>query len=219
MHMKKRANAVSIISGADGPTSVFVVKKNHNQTLRHKLRRFMYKMKRVYVEKTLKAESHSIDEVIEYIVNTYGFVEIAADEYIEEYDQMRASFMLQHAPELLGEYAEMPQLESESPEDVQLHLKKIEERVQKATEIPRTVFDIDFHKFKKSYDDINDNVHILIEKNYAYIGGGTSGNEKVIKEFRRIYKDVYRYYGVTQEDIKMKSARYQDVVRTLSMWR
>lgn len=29
------------------------------------------------------------------------------------------------------------------------------------------------------------------------------------------YKDIYKYYGVTQEDIETKSERYQDVVRAL----
>ena len=42
------------------------------------------------------------------------------------------------------------------------------------------------------------------------------GNKKVVKNFQSIYKDVYRYYGVTKEDKVSKSERYKDVVRTLS---
>ena len=216
--MKKSASAVSVVGGADGPTSVFVLKRNSKLTLRQKLQRLKNKIKRTYVEKTLKAEGHNMDEVMEYIVNTYGFVEVddASDEVREEYNQMRASFMIQYAPELLGEYAIMPQLKSESPEDVKIYLEQSEKRVQKALEIPSAVFDIDFHKFKKTFDDVNDNMHILIEKKYAYIGGGAAGNKKLIKKFHRIYQEVYRYYGVTKEDIERKSERYKDVVRTLS---
>ncbi len=88
--------------------------------------------------------------------------------------------------------------------------------MQRAMEIPSTEFDIDFHKFKKAFDDINDTMYIVIEKKYAYIGGGAGGNKKVVKNFQSIYKDIYRYYGVTKEDKVSKSERYKDVVRTLS---
>lgn len=216
--MKKSASAVSVIGGADGPTSVFVLKRNSKPTLKQKIERLKHKIKRAYVEKTLKSVNHTIDEVMEYIVNAHGFVELDkdSDEVTEEYNQMRASFIMQYAPELLAEYAEIPQLKSESQEDVQAHLEQIQKRMQKALEIPVTEFDIDFHKYKKSFDDINDTIHIVIEKKYAYIGGGAAGNKKVIKKFRHIYKDVYRYYGVTKEDRRIKSERYKEVVRTLS---
>lgn len=216
--MKKCARAASAIVGADGPTSVFILKRNGKLTLRQKAERLKKKVKRYYVEKTLTCESHSLDEVMEYIVNRYGFTEVKNDwdEVAEEYKQMRASFMIQYAPELLGEYAILPQLKSDSPEDVEMYLKQSEERVQRALEIPSAVFDIDFHKFKQTFDDMNDNIHIIIEKKYAYIGGGAAGSKKLIKQFQHIYKDVYRYYGVTKEDKENQSDRYKDVVERLS---
>lgn len=219
--MKKSASAVSVIGGADGPTSVFLLKKNTKPTLRQKIQRTKNKIKQFCVGKTLSCESHSLDEVMEYIVNRYGFIEIDKDveEVTEEYQQMRASFIIQYAPELLEESTAYPKLKSESPEDVEVYIRKSEERMQRAMEIPSAEFDIDFHKFKKSFDDINDNIHIVIEKKYAYIGGGAGGNKKVIKRFQKIYKDVYRYYGVTKEDKINKSERYKDVVRTLSQSR
>lgn len=213
--MGRSTNANTIIGGADGPTSVFVIKKNPKLTLRQKLSRCKYKIKRAYVEKTLKAKSHSIDEVMEYIVNTHGFVELDNDEVHQEYCEMRASFIMQYASELLGEYAEMPRLKSESQEDIQVHIRQFQERQQRAMEIPVAEFDIDFHKFWIPLDDINDNMYITVEKRFAYIGGGASGDKKIMKRFRRIYKDVYRYYGVTSEDIESKSKRYEQVVRAL----
>ena len=62
----------------------------------------------------------------------------------------------------------------------------------------------------------NDNIHILIENRFNYIGGGASGNKKILKRFHRVYKDIYRYYGVTEEDMKNKAKRYEEVVRALS---
>lgn len=213
--MSKKAEAVSIIGGADGPTSVFVVKKGAKQNLKQKIARWKYNRKRAYIERTLKPEGHTLDEVMEYLVNTYGFVKLDADsdEVREEYRQMRASFILQYAPELLGEYATIPSLKSTSQEDVKAQIALIEERMKKASEIPVSMFDIDMYKFVKQYDDINERVHIIIEKKYGYIGGGACGRKN---EFRKIYKDIHRYYGVTKEDIEQKTARYEDIVRTLS---
>ncbi len=217
--MKKSASAVSVIGGADGPTSVFILKNTAKLTIKQKIERLKYKIKKFYVEKTLKCESHSMDEVIKYIVNRYGFIKVDSDseEIAEQYKQMRAAFIIQYAPELLGEYAEFPPLKSESSEDVELYIKKCDERMKRAMEIPQTVFDIDFHKFKKVFTDVNDNMDIVVEKKYAYIGGGASGNKKLIKKYKRIYKDIRRYYGVTEEDIRNKSERYKDLVRALSM--
>ena len=167
------------------------------------------------MERTIKANSHSMDEVMEYIVKIHGFVELDKDEVYQEYNEMRASFIMKYASELLGEYATMPQLKSESQKDIQEHIKQFQDRQQKAMEIPKEQFDIEFHKFQIPFDDINDNIHITVEKRFAYIGAGASGSKKVMKRFQRIYKDVYRYYGVSKEDIENKSERYEQVVRAL----
>lgn len=216
--MGKSARAVSVIKGADGPTSVFLLKRNSKLSFKQKIEKIKYKIRRNYVEKTLKPESHTIEEVMEYIVNAYGFtaLDTDSDKVKEEYNQMRASFIMQYAPELLGEYAEMPKLEDESREAVQAHLEQIQERMKKAQEIPVTEFDIDFYMFEKKFDDKNSNIHIILEKRFSYIGGGAVGNKKVMKTFHRMYKDIYRYYGVTKEDIRVKSDRYRDVVQALS---
>lgn len=123
---------------------------------------------------------------------------------------------MQYAPELLGEYATMPRLKSESKEDIEAHIKQFQARQQMAMEIPTTEFDIDFHKFQIPFEDINDNMHIIIEKRFAYIGGGVSGDKKQMRRFHRIFKDVHRYYGVTVEDIKNKTKRYEQVIRALT---
>lgn len=58
---------------------------------------------------------------------------------------------------------------------------------------------------------------IIIEKSRNYIGGGASGNIATIRKHNREFKQVYNYYGVSQEDIDKKTERYEDVVRTLAM--
>ena len=207
---------MSVIGKSDGPTAVTVIKRNSKLTWKQKLEKCKYKIKRAYVEHTIKAKGHSLDEVIDYIVNVHGFVELDNDKVRFERDEMRASFIMQYAPELLGEYATMPRLKSESKEDIEEHIKQFQVRQQRAMEVPISEFDIDFHKFQISHEDINDNMYINIEKRFAYIGGGVSGDKKVMRRFHRIFKDVHRYYGVTAEDIKNKSKRYEQVIRALS---
>lgn len=200
--MKKSSSAVSVIGGADGPSSIFF-KKNAKLTLKQKIQRAKNKIKRFYVDKTLSCESHSLDEVIEYIVNRYGFAEVDkdAEEFPEEYQQMRASFIIQYAPELLGESTACPKLKSESPKDVEAYIRQSEERMQRAMEIPSTEFDIDFHKFKKAFDDINDTMYIVIEKNMHILAVGLVEIKRWLKTFRvsiKIYTDI----TVSQKRIK-----------------
>lgn len=215
MIMGKGQNVNTIIGKSDGPTSIAIIKKNPKLTFKQKIQKLRYNIKKNYIERTIKAESHSLDEVMNYILTKYGFEEVNDDRIKMEYNEMRVSFIMQYAPELLSEYATMPMLKSESQEDIQEHIKLFQERQQRAMAVPVTEFDIDFHKFQKNFGDINDNMYITIEKRFHYIGGGASGNKKEMKTFNRIYKDVYRYYGVTKEDIENKSKRYEQVVRAL----
>ncbi len=203
---------------ADGPTSVFVLKKNAKLTLKQKIQKMKYNLKKAHVEKTLSVQNHTLDEVMDYIVNVHGFMEADAESeaVLEEYREMRASFLIRYAPKLLGEYAIMPQLKSTEDEEVRKFLEQSRQRIQKAMEIPVTEFDIDFHKYTKTIGDTEGEMHIIIEKKYSHIAGGVSGSKKLLKKFDRINKDIFRYFGVTQEDIENKSERYNDVVRALS---
>lgn len=203
---------------ADGPTSVFVLKKNSKLTLKQKIQRMKYNMKRAYVEKTLSTQSHSMDEVIDYIKNVYEFIEADADsrDVLEEYKELRASFLIRYEPELLGEFVAIPQLKSTDDEDVKRFLERSKQRSEKAMEIPISDFDIDFHKYTKNFGDEDGEMHFIIEKKYGYIGGGVSGNKKLLKKFERLQKDIFKYFGVSKEDIETKSERYKDIVRALS---
>lgn len=215
--MKRNASSVSVIGGADGPTSFFIL-KNRKLTARQRITRIKSKIKKFYTKKTLKCEPHSLDEVMDYIVDRYGFEKVSCDscDYEEEKEQLRVSSIVRYAPKLLEEYAENSKLMSESREDVEAFFKYNEERIKRASEIPSAVFDIDFHKFKKIFEGTNDYMDVIIEKRFVNIGGGAVGSKKVINEYNKIYKDIYRYYGVTEEDIRTESDRYKELLGVLS---
>lgn len=190
-----------IISGKpDGATSYFVLSRDRKLTFKQKIQKTRFQLRKKWIEKHISAGGHTMDEVCQYVQEKYGFREVtgksAGIQY--EYEEMRVSFMITHAPELLGKYAKHPELKGHSEEEIREFMAQVEAIKEVAKNVPKEKFDIDFHKFEKKIGD--DEMHIIIENKYGYIGGGATG-KKTIKEFHKIYKDVYRYYGVTKEDI------------------
>lgn len=213
---EKNSSTESVIASSDGPTAIFLAGHNDKITIRQKTSNFKRKQKRKYVEKHLKAGAHTLDEVCVYIVTELGYREIEKSDsiYCEEYTQLRASFLQQYKPELLGEFAEVPQLESHDSKSLEEFWKKMHQRTKVAEEISKELFDIDLHMFEK-LDEKGDFL-LIIEKNYDYIGGSASGKKREMKKYNQEFKKVYRYYGVTQADIDNRTRRYDDVVRTLA---
>lgn len=209
---------ITRIGSSDGPTAVFVAGKNNGKILlKHRIQRFMTKCRRVHIEKTIKADAHTLDEVCEYIVSVLGYKEIGPEqpEYQEEYNELRTSYILQYKPELLGDFAYIPDFTEHTEEAITEYLEKMKLRQEVAKGISKDEIDIDFHKFVKLNGD--NEAHFIIEKNRDYIGGGASGNTKTVRKHNREFKQVYKYYGVSQDDIDSKSERFNDVVRTLAM--
>ena len=214
----KAVSSVSIIGKDDGPTSVFIVGKSDlKRTLKQNIQKFLYDVRKKRIVKSLKANPHSMEQVADYIMNELGFLEVdkSEPEYKTEYSQMRASFILQYKPELLGDLAEAPKLENHEEETIKHFMEKIEQRQKAAEDIPPDIFDIDLHIYEKG--DGNNQSRITVEKNYGYIGGSASGSKNgFMREFDKTFRKVYKYYGVTQKDIDNNTKRYIELVKTLA---
>lgn len=209
---------ITRIEGSDGPTAVFIAGKSEGKiSLKHRIQRFINKSRRNHIGKTIKADAHTLDQVCEYIVSVLGYKELDSHlpEYQDEYNELRASYILQYKPELLGELANIPDLTEHTEKAITKYLEQIKMRQEAAKKIPAEVFDIDFHKFIK--EDGDNEAHFIIEKTRDYIGGGASGNNNTVRKHNREFKQVYKYYGVSQEDIDKKTERFEEVVRTLAM--
>ena len=215
----KKVGSISIIEGHDGPTSFFIAgRKNLKQTLKQNIQKFFYDAREQRIVKSLKANPHSMEQVADYIVTELGFSEVdrTETEYKTEYFQMRASFILQYKPELLGDLAEAPKLENHEEEAIKLFMEQIEQRQKAAENIPPDIFDIDLHIYEKDSGN-NNQSKIIIEKNYGYIGGSASGSKNgFMREFDKTFRKVYQYYGVTQKDIDNSTKRYIELVKTLA---
>ena len=81
-------------------------------------------------------------------------------------------------------------------------------------EIPDSIIPMDFHLYKIRIDD--DFLEMEIDYTWNIFGMSCSGNKAVMKKFKKISRDLYSYYGVTEEDIKNKTKRYSSLVTNLS---
>ena len=134
------------------------------------------------------ANPHSLSETVQYAKEKSGLTETASvdREYIEQIKCLKESLILQHEPELLGEMI---------------------------AEMPDSVIPMDFHLYKI---EINDNI-LTMEIDYTWniFGMSYSGNNAVMKNFKKIVRDLYGYYSVTEEDIINKTERYSSLVTSL----
>ena len=64
-------------------------------------------------------------------------------------------------------------------------------------------------------EDNDAHMDIEIEATTGYITGGVTGKKSSIKEFNRILRGVFIYYGVMQDDIIEKTKRYKNLVSIL----
>ena len=64
--------------------------------------------------------------------------------------------------------------------------------------------------------DHYDLVEIEVDYTWNIFGISYSGNKSVIKRFKKIARDLYCYYGVSEEDIKNRTKRYSSLVTELS---
>ena len=63
----------------------------------------------------------------------------------------------------------------------------------------------------------NNCFNIEIDDIQNAFGVSFSGNKKTMKHFKKIEKDLYIYYGVSEDDINKKTERYLSLLHTLSL--
>lgn len=82
----ENAISVSVIGGADGPTSIFVAGTGEKRALKARIRDSIYRYKRKRAEKRIVAAPHSLAETVQYAKDKYGLTEAAAtdSDYIEQ---------------------------------------------------------------------------------------------------------------------------------------
>lgn len=218
--MRRSSKKKYITTHADGPTSVILINKNAKKPLKLKLQSMLFKTKKNWIAKSIKAEFHTIDQVIEYAKSRWGYLEVSnnSEEYRQEYKYIRDSLIQQYSPDLLGEWKECPSPESMDKEDLNAFLilmdKWKKEREQAIENISKELFDIDLTVLELTRKNLNG--RLILEKKYNLLSSSATGKKNMMKKYNKILRDIYRFYGVTQEDIDTKSNRYKDLLFILS---
>ena len=214
--IEKSKSEVSIIGGADGPTSIFIAGKTQKRSLKVKMRNVIYKHKRKRAEKKIVAGAHTLNELVKYAMNKYDLVEInvAERKCIEQRINLKESLILQHKPEVLGEMKDIPKPDISNEESVRQYFDKIKARSEMIAEMPDDIIPMNFHLYEIRIGD--DVLEMEIDYIWNIFGISYSGNRKVIKQFEKISKDLYIYYGVSEDDIKKKTKRYLSLIAELS---
>lgn len=212
----KSKSEVSIIGGADGPTSIFIADRTRKRPLKVRMRHIIYRYRRKIVEKKVVADAHTLDELVQYAMSNYNLIEIKSTErrYIEQRKNLKENLILQHKPEVLGEMKDIPKPVISNEESVREYFCKIEARSEMIAKMPDNIIPMNFHIYEIRIGD--DSLEMEIDYTWNIFGISYSGNKKVMKQFEKISKDLNIYYGVSEDDIKEKTERYLSLVTALS---
>lgn len=214
--MGKGAGSVSIIGSADGPTSIFIVGKGGRVKLTTRIQNYFRKLKRNRLKKQITTNPHTLEKVVELLKREYGAVEVSQQSfnYQEQRKCLKASLVMRHRPDLLGELMDLKPPEGENVEALKTFLGQIQEREKIAAEIADDIFPLDFHIYEIRCPK-NCMMQIGVETVWQVLDGSFSGEKKIMKQLRRLYKKIYLYYGVTAEDIKNETERYKSLLGVL----
>ena len=148
--MEKAAGSVSIIGGADGPTSIFIAGKGGKVKLTTRIQNYFRKLKRNRVKKRITANPHTLEEVMELLKRKYGAKEVSqqSHNYLEQRKCLKASLVMRHRPDLLGKMVDLKPPEGEDVEALKAFWEQIQEREKMAAEIADDIFPLDFHIYE-----------------------------------------------------------------------
>ena len=208
--------AVTIIGGADGPTSVFVAGIKKRISLKHRIKNRFYKWKGMNAAKKIIPGERTLAEVVSYAVQKYDAVEadITQRKYVPQKNCLKESIISRYKPELLGDLAELTRPEEYTPETVKALQDQLLARRKKIEEILDEQMPMDFHIYEISLDE--GKLEMEIDYLWNIFGISYSGSKKTMKRMQEIARDLYLYYGVSEADIQQKSERYHSLLATLS---
>ena len=214
--MGKGAGSVSIIGGADGPTSIFIAGKGGKVKLTTRIKNYFQRIKRNRIKRRITANPHTLDEVVQWLKREYGAEEVSqqSHNYLEQRNSLKASLIMRHRPDLLGEWVDLKPPEGEDVEALKAFCEQIQEREKIAAKIADDIFPIDFHIYEIKWSE-KDRMRIGVETVWQVLDGSFSGDKKTRKQLEKLFKESYLYYGVTAEDIKNETERYKSLLTIL----
>ena len=121
---------------------------------------------------------------------------------------------MRHHSDLLGEMTDLKPFEGEDVESLKTFCEQIQEREKMVAEIADDIFPLDFHIYEIKCPE-NCMMQIGVETVWQVIDGSFSRDKKTMKELKKLFREIYLYYGVTSEDIKNETERYKSLLAIL----
>lgn len=215
--MQKSSKGVSVIGGADGPTSVFVIKQTAKKPLKLYIRNLIYKYRGKRAVKRIVPGAHTLSEMIAYATETYAAVELDENHkrYAMKRDCMKESLVVRFRPDLLGEWKDIPFVATENEEEMQYWIQQWQKRSEYIVSIPDDELSMDFHIYEIEIK--GGRVELDVDYTWNEFQISYSGKKtKALKKMKKIAQDLAMYYGVTEEDIQNRTERYASLHALLS---
>ena len=217
--MKKNDKSViSIIGGADGPTSIFIAGRTGKRPLKVRIKNWIYCQKRRRIAVKIRPNPHTLKQVTAFMKMEYGAAEVSKEsrQYQERKASLREGLIIQNRPELLEGLEEIKRHEvftKKAMEEMSIRIKRRSEAIAR---IPDEQFTMDFHV----YEIIIEGGRMEIEVDYLWdiLGISYSGNKRAMRELKKMGRRLYVYYGVTKEDIRDETKRYSALLTGLASW-
>lgn len=185
----KSVRNVSIIGGADGPTSIFIAGRTGKRPFKVRVKNWIYRQRRKSIARRIRPNPHSLKQVAAFMKKEYGAAEMSRErrQYQEEKAGMREGLMM---------------------------FRQIEQRSEAVSRIPEEQFPMDFH----IYEILIDGGRMEIDMDYRWdvLGISYSGNKKAMRQLKAMGRRIHLYYGVTKEDIQEESKRYSSLLTALA---
>ena len=135
--------------------------------------------------------------------------------YQEQRKCLKATLVMRHCPDLLGERVDLKPPEREDMEALKAFWEQLQEQEKRAAEIADDVFPLDFHIYEIRGPK-NCKMQIGVETVWQVLDASYSGDKRSMKQLKKLSEEIYLYYGVAAEDIKNQTERYQSLLAILS---
>ena len=215
MKTKRRKNVV-ILSGADGPTSIFLAEKRKRLSLIEWFKDWRNQRKQKKIKKTITVNPHSMEEVVRYAKAKYYAVELTSDarNFMEERRSHKEGLVFLKRPDLLEGLQKVQKPKEYNDKTIARMEQQIEIRSKQIAALPEDELPMDFHLYEIRKG--NEEIEMAVDFYWNILTISHQGDRKTWKQGDEIVKDLYRYYGVARKDMEENSERYKNLVRILS---
>lgn len=178
--------------------------------------------RRAQVMKKLVARPHTLDELVEYITKKYYARELAPEtRWVQEnWKNMKTSIVWREHKEKMEEIG-YPSPETKCPKDlndletVKKWKEYMEEYDAAAAALPDSLVPMEHHVYEIR-TGAGAFILVQIEKIRGLLNVNFTAPKEGTRHAQAIMRDIYRYYGVSQEDINQSTDRYLTLVTVLA---